>query len=305
MKLLAPRPSAGIYLVHKPAGPTSFRVVQRFHAALEATPGRRLQVAHGGTLDPFAHGLLLVLVGQATRLFNHLHDVPKVYEAELGFGAETDTGDLLGRVVGGAPQRAAAVTPSEVEAASRALLGWTEQVPPSTSAKRVDGERAYARVHRGERVTLPPSRVYLHEARWLGTDRVRLVVRGGYYVRAFARDVGRALGCGAHLKALRRAAIGPWEDPGPLLGEHGPITGDGLLPWLPSRLLSDAELGALRVGEAIAAGGIQPASWRQPAGFPWPDGPVRGLHQGRLGMLLGPAAEGDERLRSMAELRGL
>lgn len=292
----------GLYLTHKPVGATSFSTVRAFQQALAAQPGRPPPVCHGGTLDPFAEGLLLVLVGAATRLMDLLHAVPKAYEAEVVWGVETDNGDL-----GGSPifqGSTAGLTPGALEEALRPLLGWSEQVPPATSAKKVRGEPAYRRVHRGEQVELPPSRVYLHEARWLEHElpvrsRLRLVCRGGYYVRALARDMGRALGCGAHLSRLRRTAIGPWEDPGP--GQRVGVYGEALLPWCARRVLSDREMGALKRGEPLERGTLLPPTWRLPAGFPEPPALVRALHQGRLVALLG---EEPERLVLHTPLRG-
>uniref|UniRef100_UPI001F07E780 tRNA pseudouridine(55) synthase TruB n=1 Tax=Myxococcus vastator TaxID=2709664 RepID=UPI001F07E780 len=295
--------SPGIYRVHKPVGATSFSVVQRFmEEAKAAQPGKRIPVCHGGTLDPFAEGLLLVLVGQAPRLFELLHAVPKVYEAEVIWGTETDTGDLHGRPV--LQGETAALTPESLDAALASFVGWREQVPPATSAKKVGGEPAYRKAHRGEAVELPPSRVYLHAARWLSHDlprasRLWLSCRGGYYVRALARDVGRALGCGAHLSTLRRAAIGPWADPEP--EQRGWLHGRELLPWARVRTLTDAEVGELRRERPIPASGLLPPDWKLPPGFPDPEAPVRGFHQGRLTFLL---RERDGALWSELELRG-
>src|SRR5216683_2973592 len=145
----------GIHLLHKPAGPTSFSLVQPF---LSEARGRRPRIAvcHGGALDPFAEGLLPILVGRATRAFELLHSIPKEYEAEVSWGAETDNGDLLGAVV--ARGDASGLDPARLDGALAPFLGWDEQVPPATSNKRVGGERAYARAHRGELVQLPPVR---------------------------------------------------------------------------------------------------------------------------------------------------
>ncbi|WP_141588499.1 tRNA pseudouridine(55) synthase TruB [Myxococcus sp. AB056] len=295
--------SPGIYRVHKPVGATSFSVVQRFmEEAKAAQPGKRIPVCHGGTLDPFAEGLLLVLVGQAPRLFELLHAVPKVYEAEVVWGTETDTGDLHGRPV--LQGDTAALTPGALDAALTSFVGWREQVPPATSAKKVGGEPAYRKAHRGEAVELPPSRVYLHAARWLSHDlprasRLWLSCRGGYYVRSLARDVGRALGCGAHLSTLRRTAIGPWEDPEP--EQRVWLHGRDLLPWARVRTLTDAEVGELRRERPVPASSLQPADWALPPGFPDPEAPIRGFHQGRLAFLL---RERDGALWSELELRG-
>src|SRR4051812_31001656 len=155
----------GIYLLHKPVGPTSFSIVR------EAMEGSKLRMCHGGTLDPFAHGLLLLLVGPVTRLFDYLHAVPKVYEGTVRWGVETDNGDLLGKTT--FEGDASGLTVERLEEALKEFVGWREQTPPATSAKRVGGERAYVRAHRGEEVIMPPVRVYLHEARWLGHELER------------------------------------------------------------------------------------------------------------------------------------
>ncbi|HUB26832.1 MAG TPA: tRNA pseudouridine(55) synthase TruB, partial [Tepidisphaeraceae bacterium] len=208
--------SPGIHLFHKPVGPSSFSIVQKCMEI--ATTGRRRKMCHGGTLDPFASGLLLILVEPATKLFDYLHDIPKVYEATVRWGVETDNGDPLGTET--FTGDASNISPDQLEAALRGFIGWHDQIPHATSAKRIGGERAYLKAHRGETVIMPPSKVYLHEATWLSHDLPRqsvlkMTVRGGYYVRALARDLGRSLGCGAHLTELHRSAIGPWNDPGP------------------------------------------------------------------------------------------
>jgi len=293
----------GIYLAHKPVGDTSFSRVRTFMAELQAArPGKRTPVCHGGTLDPFAEGLLLLLVGQATRLMDLIHPVPKRYVAEVIWGAETDNGDLLGRVV--SQGSTAHLTPEALDEALARFRGWHDQVPPATSAKKLDGEPAYKKAHRGEEVVLPPSRVYLHEARWLShelprSSRLELTCRGGFYVRALARELGRALGCGAHLSRLHRTAIGPWEDPGP--GQRVGLHGRQVLPWCAARELSDAEVGVLRAEQPIALGRLLPPDWPLPRGYPDPEAPVRGFHQGRLLALL--RARGDA-LHGVMELRG-
>ena len=294
----------GIHLLHKPSGPTSFSLVQPF---LSEPRGRakRLPVCHGGALDPFAHGLLLLLAGRATRVFELLHQIPKEYEAEIAWGAETDNGDPLGRVV--AQGDPSSLDPRTLDVALASFVGWREQVPPATSNKRIGGERAYARAHRGEIVELPAVRVYLHEARWIAHDlprssRLRLVVRGGYYVRALARDLGRSLGCRAHLSALWRSAIGPWPDPG--AGRRESIQGPGLLPWLRAREIDEEEEDrALRRGDSIGAQRIRPGEWQLPAGFPEPpERLVRAVLGGRLVALL---REHEGTLVREIDLRGL
>ncbi len=159
----------GLLLAHKPRGATSFSLVRAVQDALRDAQTAPLPVCHGGALDPFAEGLLLLLVGPATRLMDELHPIPKYYEAELSWGVETDTCDAGGKPVFTGDARA--LTAKSLEEKLAAQLGWQEQVPPATSNKRVEGERAWKRAHRGETVLLPPSRVYLHEAKFVAHDR--------------------------------------------------------------------------------------------------------------------------------------
>ncbi len=293
----------GIHLMHKPVGPTSFSLVQ---ACIKSTAALQThakpKICHGGTLDPFAHGLLLMLSGSATRLFEYLHTIPKTYHATVQWGTETDNGDPHGQPVStGDPST---LSPQQLDDALATFIGWHDQIPPATSNKRVDGERAYLKAHRGETVIMPPVRVYLHEARWLSHDlprqsQLEMTVRGGYYVRALARDLGRLVSCGAHLAALHRTAIGPWIDPRP--DQTVELHGHELLPWAKSRILSDQDVGDLRQGQTIALTGIVPAEWTPPDGFPDPDAPIRGFHLGKLVALLRPI---EGRLGAISALRG-
>jgi tRNA pseudouridine55 synthase len=275
----------GFYLQHKPPGVTSFDLVRGLQDEI-ASAGLRLRSCHGGVLDPFAEGLMVLLVGQATRLMDLLHPLPKTYRALVRWGTETDTGDGGGKATSSGD--AGALTPDRLAKALAPFLGWTDQVPPATSNKRIDGERAYVRAHRGEVVELPPSKVYLHAARWLEhdlprTSRLEIVCRGGYYVRALVRDLGRAVGCPAHLEALQRTAIGAWSD---APGERHHLAGAALMPWCATRPLTDADVGLLRQGTGIPGTGIAAPAWSPPRGFPDPQGPVLGLHLGKLASLL-------------------
>ena len=298
----------GLLLTHKPRGATSSSLVRTLQAqAIEEghAPGA-LPICHAGALDPFAEGLLILLAGPAARLMEDLHPIPKSYEAEVIWGTETDTGDLLGRSIASAG--AGGLSPALLDRALLPFLGWREQVPPATSNKRVGGERAYARAHRGEEVVLPEVPVFLYQARWLAHDlprssRLFLSCRGGYYVRSLARDLGRALGCPAHLGGLARSSIGPWRDPGP--GAQEWVRGSALLPWLPSRALTEEEAIRAELRRPIPCGVIDPPAWPLPEGFAGPDAqvprrarteppPVRGLCGGKLRLLL--RARGDQLL---------
>jgi tRNA pseudouridine55 synthase len=293
---------SGIHLAHKKIGETSFDLVRAFNAAQKAERITPLPVGHGGTLDPFAEGLLLVLVGQATRLMELMHPLPKTYLATLKWGVETENGDPTGKIL--AEGDPSGLTPAALDAALKPFMGWTEQVPHATSAKKIGGEAAYKKAHRGEVVEMSASKVFLHAARFVSHDLPRtsvleLTCRGGFYVRALARDLGKALGCQAHLIKLHRTAIGPWLDPG--LGQTQVVTGEALLPWCQSRQLTDAELTRLGQGQRIARGDWAPPTWALPEGFPDPGSPLRALHGGKLVALL---REQDGQLAVQANLRG-
>jgi len=290
----------GVRLVRKETGESSFDVVRRFKDRARQDGEPKLALGHGGTLDPFAEGLLLVLAGQATRLMELLHPLPKTYEADIAWGEETDTCDHLGLPVATGP----GPDPARLDGALAAFLGWADQVPPATSAKKIGGEAAYKKAHRGEEVVLPPSRVFLHEARWLAHDlprrsTLRITCKGGFYVRSLARDLGRALGSPAHLCRLHRTAIGPWADPGP--GGEVLVTGKAALPWCPARELTGEELDHLLHGRPIPLGAVEAPAWPFPAGFPDPGAPVAAHHEGRLMALL---RERDGAFWTSANLRG-
>lgn len=193
----------GLLLVDKPAGITSHDVVDRARRAYDER-----SVGHLGTLDPFATGLLLLLVGRATRLATFLDIEPKVYEAVIAFGTETDTDDATGARTRSAPPPAEA----DVRAAIVTLTGEIRQVPPAYSAKKVGGKRAYAAARRGEELELAPVPVTVHgwdvSAFTGDTLAATITCGGGTYIRALARDLGRASGSAAHLASLRRTRIG-------------------------------------------------------------------------------------------------
>lgn len=209
----------------KPAGPTSHDVVARVRRLY-----RIKAVGHTGTLDPFATGLLVLLLGRATRLARFVEQQPKVYLATARLGMATTTDDLTGEGLGHAATRppdnepdppalapaaeAAVARPSraEIEQALAGFLGPQRQRPPAFSAKRTGGERSYQRARRGETVVLPEVDIVVHSVELVEyafpVVRFRVTVSAGTYVRALARDLGERLGLGAHLTALRREAIG-------------------------------------------------------------------------------------------------
>ena len=200
---------AGVLRVDKPAGPTSHDVVARARRAL----GIR-RIGHTGTLDPFASGLLLLCIGPATRLAEYLTGLDKSYTATALLGQATETDDLEGEVIRVSEQWQG-LESSKIDDVLAGFVGDLNQVPPAYSAKKVAGERMYRRARRGETVELDPVLVRVEEARVVSVDlphvHFELRCSSGTYVRAIARDLGEALGCGAHLTALRRTRIGPFD----------------------------------------------------------------------------------------------
>lgn len=190
----------------KPAGPTSHDIVDMARRALNEK-----RIGHLGTLDPFAKGLLVLLVGRATRLAPFAAEWPKVYDGVIRLGVTTDTDDLTGQVVATAAWTG--ITPAQLADAVGRFRGRYEQTPPAYSAVKVAGERAYRRARRGEAVTLEPRAVEISELEIVEATppdlQFRATVSAGTYLRSLARDIGAALGCGAHLAALRRTAVGP------------------------------------------------------------------------------------------------
>jgi tRNA pseudouridine55 synthase len=209
----------GILIVAKSPGPTSHDVV-----ALVRRLAATRRVGHGGTLDPFASGVLPLFLGRATRIAEyHLGD-RKAYRATVCFGATSTTDDLEGELT---PGPGAALTRESVEAALPALRGSIVQTPPAFSAVKVAGRRAYAMARAGERPELTPRQVEIDRLdllSWNDVDPDRPIAEmeidcsAGTYIRALARDLGAALGCGAYLGALTRTASGPFrlEDAVPL-----------------------------------------------------------------------------------------
>ena len=199
--------SDGVLVVDKEEGETSFSVVRKVKKLLKVS-----KVGHAGTLDPFATGLLLVLVGQGTKLSPYLMAGDKTYLGTLTLGTETDTLDRTGRVTAVKP--VPKLDPELIRERARAFVGETEQTPPSFSALKVQGKRAYSLARKGLPVSLEKRRVRIMELAVLSLDlpdvTFRVVCSSGTYVRTLAADLGMELGVGAHLKALRRTAIGPY-----------------------------------------------------------------------------------------------
>jgi tRNA pseudouridine55 synthase len=211
-------------------------------------------------LDPFAEGVLVVVVGRATRLAPFTAAWHKSYEGVMRLGATTTTDDRLGEVVD-TSDGWNAVDRAAIEAAFARFRGPIRQRPPAHSAVKVAGERAYRRARRGEAVTVPERYVEvdaLELVEWTAPDvRFRATVSGGTYVRSLARDIGAELGCGAHLVRLRRTAVGPYRSEQGKAPEA--VTAADIRPAaelvgdLPRRALSEVERDAVRHGRALPA----------------------------------------------------
>ena len=211
--MISPGPEAkpdGVLIVDKPSGATSHDIVAQARRIF-----RTRDVGHAGTLDPMATGVLLLLFGEATKLSGFLTRNGKRYRATVALGRATNTLDADGETTEVVALPEAGVSSSAIEAALYAELARELQVPPAVSAIKVDGQRSYALARAGEAPELAPRAVHLAALTLLGrtesTLTVELSASKGYYVRAFARDVGVHLGLPAHLTELRRLASGQFE----------------------------------------------------------------------------------------------
>ena len=262
-------PQSGVLLYPKPAGITSHDVVARVRRRLSEDAGRRVKVGHAGTLDPFATGLLLVLVGAATRAQRFFMALPKTYRAMARLGWTSDTGDPEGEL------HHTGRVPDELELPTGELL----QTPPAYSAVKVGGERLYAKARRGEFVQADarPVTVYRFELVRREGDRVELEIEcsSGTYVRQLVADLGDA-----YCEQLERTAIGPFrlQD----ASEERIVPLEEALDFLPERLLEDDE--ARRASHGLAVPVIRDPSSVTPA--------VRLTHSGYLVAIAEP--RGDE-----------
>ena len=285
-------PLDGILLIDKPVGFTSHDVVARVRRQVRPAVKK---VGHAGTLDPFATGLLVVLVGRATKLARFFVDLPKEYECSLKFGVRSDSGDLTGDL----SETGSSTTRAAVEAVLPDFLGAVSQQVPMTSAVKVDGERLYKKAHRGEVVETPVKEVQIDAIDILGFDaaaqtmRCRVACSKGTYVRQLAIDIGEAVGAGAHLVQLARTATGDLRlDDAETLSafeeavdardagdEHIPglISPAAALQFMPGIELSAAQVTAVRNGARLPGG---------------PPEPVRLTYRGELIAIYGPAEEG-------------
>lgn len=200
----------GVLLLDKPEGLSSNHALQRAKRTVDAR-----KAGHTGTLDPFATGLLVLCMGKATKISGKMLDADKRYLATVSFGAETDSGDLTGTVVSQAGEDFAGVGREALEQAIAGFRGEIQQIPPMYSALKRDGIPLYKYAREGIELERPPRTVMIHRLDLLSCDGRQAVIdvecSKGTYIRTLAQDIGRALGCGAHLVALRRTRIGPFS----------------------------------------------------------------------------------------------
>ena len=256
----------GIVLLDKPAGLSSNEALQSVRRLFRAAKG-----GHTGALDPMATGLLPLCFGEATKLAGNLLGARKAYRAECRLGVTTTTADREGEVLRERPLPA--LDDAAVEAALAPLRGRIVQVPPAYSALKQGGEPLYLKARRGEAVEAPPREVEIHRLELLSRTADTLVFEvecgSGTYVRSLAVDLGEALGCGAHLTALRRLWVDPFREPRMVTLaqlEQAAGQGDGaLLAWLlpvaaglggwPRLQLDEAQSQAIAHGQPIVAAG--------------------------------------------------
>lgn len=280
----------GLLIIDKPAGLTSHDVVARVRRIL-----KERRVGHTGTLDPFATGVLVVLVGRATRLAQFLSGAVKEYKAVVRFGYATDTGDLTGarlpslETQNGGDARVHTWSDGEVEAALASLRGEIEQVPPMYSAKKIAGRKLYELARRGEEVERRAVRVHIHELSAVarggkllrknedGTQdlSIRVLCSAGTYVRTLAESIGARLGTSAHLAALRRTRAGEFQiedalglDDLKTRAEEGADVNDFILPL--DAALSSLRFVHLTADEARRA--LHGIALRPAAGGAWREG---------------------------------
>ncbi|MGF1525949.1 MAG: tRNA pseudouridine(55) synthase TruB [Candidatus Competibacterales bacterium] len=259
----------GVLLVDKPSGPTSNAVLQRVKGRLNAR-----KAGHTGSLDPMATGLLPLCLGEATKLSSYLLDADKHYHFTAQLGVCTDTGDADGTPV--ATRRVPPLTREDLTAILADFSGEQLQIPPMYSALKHHGQRLYTLARRGETVERPPRRVTIHRLVLLdgGQDWFAAYVHctKGTYIRTLALDIGEALGCGAHLVALRRTGAGPFvdaplvtlaaveDDPEGVLARHLLPVDTAVAHW-PALHLEEAAAARVCSGQTVALEVPVAAGW--------------------------------------------
>ena len=202
-----------IILIDKPAGLSSFGVVARVRRRLSMEAGKKVKVGHTGTLDPFATGLLILLANKATKLSNQFLKLDKRYEATICLGKTSTTGDPEGEIT----DQYVEVIPTfeEVKTVVTKFVGKITQTVPVFSAVKINGQRAYQLARRGEDVAMPTRQIEIYAIEILSYNYPELVIRAhvssGTYIRTLGEDIGKTLGVGAYLTALRRTQVGDYQ----------------------------------------------------------------------------------------------
>lgn len=197
---------SGVLLVDKPEGPTSHDIVNEVRKRLKIE-----KIGHAGTLDPFASGLLIIGVGNGTRILEYLMNHNKIYRVKMRLGIITDTFDITGQVM---EQRSVDCSTEQILNVIKSFVGTYTQVPPAYCARRYKGERLYELARQGKIIRLPPKQVTIYKIEDISIDGNDISftadVSAGTYIRSLCMDIGYALGCGATTLKLRRISIGPF-----------------------------------------------------------------------------------------------
>lgn len=207
----------GFLLIDKPAGWTSFDVVAKIRGAIKKETGHKIKVGHTGTLDPFATGLLIIVVGSYCKRAGEFSKLDKTYEAELTLGATSTTGDVEGEIEKSEEFRVESeeLNLDRINKVLESFVGEIEQIPHKFSAIKVDGQRAYKLARAGKEVKLEARKVRVEslELREYAYPKLKIVaeVSSGTYIRSLAEDIGQKLGTGAYLSTLRRTKVGDFQ----------------------------------------------------------------------------------------------
>ncbi len=246
----------GFFIIDKPIGPTSHDVVKHIRAIVD-----QRRVGHAGTLDPFASGILIVAVGQATRLLEYVHDLPKTYLTTIVLGARSTTDDRMGEIT---PIDNPSIPTLEIiQETIKSFIGQIEQIPPAYAAIKVQGKKLYEYAREGTAMEVPARSVTIHNIEIVRYEfpELELLVHcsTGTYIRALARDVGESLGVNGYASTLRRTAIGNWNETNAIklenitknvITEHLYET-EKLIQHLPNITLSYENVAKFKQGRAV------------------------------------------------------
>lgn len=202
----------GIILINKPAGMSSFGVVARVRRQLTQHFGHKMKVGHTGTLDPFATGLMILVIGKECKNANKYSKLDKTYEVTILLGKTSTTGDPEGEIATVSDKK---VTQAEIEKITEQFRGAITQTPPAFSAIKINGQRAYKLARAGKAVDMPQRQITIHSLEITNYEypylRIKTHVSSGTYIRTLAQDIGDKLGVGAYCNELKRTTIGEYD----------------------------------------------------------------------------------------------